>query len=385
MAPMTAASRRPRVAILNNEILPYRIPLFQAIRDQSACELMVFYSTSRSWERTWTIDPTQLKFPHRILPGFHIRLPKKNYLEKRTIYFHPTLFWELWRWKPDEVIGYEYSMPALTALLYARIARVPYLVFSECTAYSDRALSKGQRWIRRLVIPRAQGYLGTSRAACKNLIALGAPSERVFEAPQVQRVAWFAERAEAAHQAGATPEHRILYVGSLIERKGVDLLLDAFCLVAKQNPLAQLRIVGIGPCKARIIERADQAGLLNRISFADFIEPDRIPEEYARATIFILPTLEDTFGVVVVEALASGVPVLCSPFAGASDYLVDGESGFIVDPHQTDLLAERMQRLLIDSNLRIAFSARGREVAKRFEASSVSLIFLQAISFVRPG
>jgi glycosyltransferase involved in cell wall biosynthesis len=376
---MTPPAHAPRVAILQNEILPYRIPLFQSIHDLSNFDLMVFFSTSRSWEREWTIDPTQLKFPHRILPGFFIRLPKKNYLEQRTTFFNPTLFWELIRWKPNAVIGYEYSIPALTAWFYARLARIPYLVFSECTPYSDRALTFGQRRMRRLVIPRAAGYLGTSRAACKNFVAMGAPPERVFEAPQVQQVAWFAERVRMARLAGAAPERRILYVGSLIERKGVDLLLDAFCIVARKDPLAQLRIVGTGPLQLQLLRKAEQAGLRERVSFAGFVEPDRIPEEYALATLFVLPTLEDTFGVVVVEAMASGVPVICSPFAGAADYIVEGESGFIVDPHNTEMLADRIGRLTTEPHLRAKFSQLGRESAAPFDAVTVARNFIGAI------
>jgi glycosyltransferase involved in cell wall biosynthesis len=372
---MTAAPAPPRAVFLNNEILPYRIPLFAALHDRADLDVFVLFSTFRSRERDWRIDPSGLAFPYRVLPGICLQPPKSYLSEKRSIYINPTLFLELVRLHPDVIIAYEFSIPSMTALLYCRLTGRPILIWSECTGISDRHLTRGQRWTRRIIIPHAQGFFGTSPQACRNLIALGAPAERVIEAPQVHRVKWILDRAAKARgkKSGAGP--LILYVGSLIERKGVGLLLDAFARVSEKHPSARLRLVGDGALRKKLGEQAAQLGLRDRVEFAGFVQPADIPLEYAQADVFVLPSLEDTFAVVIVEAMASGTPVICSPYAGVSAYLTDGQDGFIADPNNTGLLAERIIQLLDDHPLHATFIDRGREIAKRFEAQSVADVF----------
>jgi glycosyltransferase involved in cell wall biosynthesis len=374
-----ASIGRPRAVFLNNEILPYRIPLFNALHECSDLETFILFSTFRSRERHWRIDPAGLTFPHRILPGICLRPPKPYLSEKRSIYINPTLLWEFARLRPDVVIGYEFSVPSMTALLYSRIAGCPFLVWSECTGISDRHLTRGQRWTRRIIIPRAQGFFGTSPPACKNLIALGAPPERVVEAPQVQRVGWIAEQSAQARKPKDAPGKVVLYIGSLIERKGVELLLQAFSRVRMDCPTVRLRIVGEGPRQKTLAKLAAELGIQDRVDFAGFVQPADIPLEFVHADVFVLPSLEDTFAVVVVESLASGTPVICSSFAGVSAYLKDGRDAFVVDPNDTELLAERILQLLHEAPLRDLFTAHGREIARRFEARSVAKVFITEI------
>jgi glycosyltransferase involved in cell wall biosynthesis len=375
---MTAGSapqRRPRVVFLNNEILPYRIPLFQALHDRADLESCVLFSTRRSSERKWRIVPGELGFPHRILPGICLHPPKAHLSEKRSIYINPTLIVELARLHPDVVVAYEFSVPSMTALLYARITGRPLLIWSECTGITDRHLTRDQRWARRVLIPRAQGFFGTSLLACRNLVALGAPPERVIEAPQVHQVKWIMGQADRFRGQSKASGETVLYVGSLIERKGVGLLLRAFARASTNRPSIRLRIVGSGPLQMPLTEQVRQLGLQNRVEFTGFIQPADIPREYAGADVFVLPSLEDTFAVVVVEAMACGTPVICSQFAGVTSYLEDGRNAFIINPKDTELLAERILRVLDDRPLRDRFIEQGRNIAMRFEAQSVAEVF----------
>jgi glycosyltransferase involved in cell wall biosynthesis len=372
-------SDRPLVVVLNNDILPYRIPLFRALDAATDLRFHFIFSTERAWDRSWRVDREQLGFRHSVLRGFALRLRKPNYGEWRTIYINPTLFLHLLRLRPDVIVGYEYSAPALTALLYTRLRRAAYVVWTDCTRYAERELTRGQRWTRRLIIPRAQAYLGTSQAACDNLVHSGAPVESVFESPMSHAVAWFRnESANARKESAPGGAHKILYVGALNKRKGVTSLLEAFAIVARQQPETRLVLIGDGPLRSSLEALARRLGVHAQVDFGGFIQPIRLPATYAQAEIFVLPSLEDTFGVVVVEAMACGVPVVCSKYAGASSHLVDGTNAFIVDPEDTAQLADRILRLQSDAGLRARFAAEGRRVARSFEASAVAEPFMAA-------
>jgi glycosyltransferase involved in cell wall biosynthesis len=370
---------KPLVVVLNNDVLPYRIPLFRALHASPEFRFHFLFSTDRAWDRSWQVERDQLGFPFTVLSGFTIRLRKPNYGEWRTIYINPTLWAHLMRLRPDIVVGYEYSAPALTALLYTRVRQAAYVEWTDCTRHAERNLTRGQRWTRKLIIPRAQAYLGTSRAACDNLIHHGAPAGAVFESPMSHAVAWFETEAERARkEIPPDAPQRILYVGHLNKRKGVTALMQAFALAVQQHPQARLVLIGDGPQRASLDGLARRLGVQSRVDYGGFVEPRQLPATYAAAEVFVLPSLEDTFGVVVVEALACGVAVVCSKYAGASSHLVDGASAFVVDPEDIEQLADRIIRLLSDAGLRARFAAEGHRVAKTFEASAVAEPFRAA-------
>ncbi|MGA2820183.1 MAG: glycosyltransferase [Anaerolineales bacterium] len=374
---------RCRVVILNNEIVPYRIPLFAALSSLEGIDLHILYSARRGWDRAWDLSGHVLPFPHTVLPGFFFRLPKPRYREWRTLYVNPTLLPHLLRLSPEVVIGYEYSLPALTALLYSRLRRCGYVAWSECTAHSDRGLTRGQRLTRRIIVPRASAYLGTSRAACANLQALGARPDRIYEAPQSHDVRLFRERVERARGQLRPRPPTLLYVGSLSDRKGVALLLEAFARVAGEMPQARLILAGSGPLRPQLESQASRGGYRDRVEFLGFVEPGSLPRVFADADVLALPSLEDTFGVVVVEAWTSGLPVVCSQYAGVCDYVTEGKDGFVVNPERTEEMAGKILALLRDPDLRGSFAAQGQALADRFDAHAVAERFRQAIAVAR--
>ena len=126
----------------------------------------------------------------------------------------------------------------------------------------------------------------------------------------------------------------------------------------------------------------DQLALQSQVQFLGFIEPVDLPCVYAGADVFVLPSLEDTFGVVATEALASGLSVICSQYAGFSTFLTDGQNGFIIDPENHDQLAERMLRLLQDETLRVCFRQNGQALLEFFSPDYVAQQFEAAVSSV---
>ena len=369
---------RPRLVVLNNEILPYRIPLFRALADDPQFDLHVLYCARRGWDRSWSLPHESLTFDHTVVPGFSIRVRKPDYSERRTIYINPALMLTLARLRPEVIVGYEYSAPALTALLYARLRGARYIVWTEGTTHSERHITWGQKLTRRLIIPRAQAYLATSLAACENLARLGAAPERIVEAPQCHDVTWLANEADRLRPAAGPRPPTILYVGFLNERKGVRQLLEAFEHIHRALPEARLILAGRGTLHRELADRAGRMGARRDVEFLDFVEPKRVPEVLAAADVFVLPSLEDTFGVVVVEAWASGLPVVCSRFAGAASYIRGPLDGLIVDPTQPAEMGKTIVDLLRQPEMRQRMAVRGKEIARQFDAPVVADRFRRA-------
>jgi len=168
------------------------------------------------------------------------------------------------------------------------------------------------------------------------------------------------ERFDRGRTSGQTPV-TILYCGQLIERKGLDTLLSAFRQLRGAGRNVRLQLVGTGPLEASLkgtISSAE-AGL---IDFAGFQPVDKLPGLFAQADLFVLPSRHDGWGVVVNQALATGLPLICSEGVGAAhDLIREGWNGYRVAPGDHLALAGRLQELIDDVDLRMEMSHNSRE------------------------
>jgi glycosyltransferase involved in cell wall biosynthesis len=371
---MSDSSAAPKVIILNNEIMPYRIPLFKRLAERGNYAIKVFYSTKRSSERQWSLNEADLAFPYSILKVWAFRLAKPNYGEWRSIWFNPSLLFEFFREKPTAIVAYEYSLPAFTAYLYSKISGCAFLIWSEMTPHSSRNLSRGQKFMRRLLLAHVDAVIGTSKAACDYFRAQSLLEEKIFLAPQTLNVQFWQERARQKEHPPS-----VLYVGYLNERKGLRHLIAAFRFVHRKMPHARLLLAGAGDLQAELESMASDMG--DAVRFLGFCEPERLPQIYAEADVFVLPSLEDTFGVVAAEALTSGLPLIVSPYAGIASHLEHGRNAFIVEPTQHEALADAMQRLLDDKTLAKTFLEESRRFLESLSPENNTSVFETALAF----
>ncbi len=167
----------------------------------------------------------------------------------------------------------------------------------------------------------------------------------------------------------------ILHSGLLIPRKGIRNLLEAISLVRKDVPHVKLRLAGMATIpdyKKQIDETVDRLGLTAHVDFLGGLSPSDVAEEVARASLLVMVSRQETLPVAILEAMAAGKPIVASPVGGIPDIVRDGESGYLVEYGNPDLLARRLTRLLRDDDLRAGMGRRAREVAeKRFRLESV--------------
>ncbi len=158
----------------------------------------------------------------------------------------------------------------------------------------------------------------------------------------------------------------ILFVGALDKAhffKGVDVLVQAFAKVSTADAI--LMIVGEGDLKSDYQRLAEEMALSDKVLFSGNVLNWDLPQFYALADVLVLPsTGVETFGLVLVEAMACGKPVIASNLPGVRTVVDDGENGFLVPSGDVDLLAEKIQVLLGNREMRAAFGVHGRKKAE---------------------
>jgi glycosyltransferase involved in cell wall biosynthesis len=150
----------------------------------------------------------------------------------------------------------------------------------------------------------------------------------------------------------------LLSVGRVSEEKRIGVLLDAFALVTRERRDARLVIAGDGPA-LRGLELTAPAGT----HFVGELTGDRLAELYASADVFCFPSTTDTFGQVLLEAGASGLPVVAAEAGGAGELVVRERTGVLVPPEEPQPLAAALLRLLAEPDLRARLARGGREAA----------------------
>src|SRR6202035_1342171 len=162
----------------------------------------------------------------------------------------------------------------------------------------------------------------------------------------------------------------LLFVGRLSHYKGVDVLLNALVAV----PSAELVIVGTGPEESRLRKECTDLGLDDRVRWHGHVPDARLPALYARSDILVLPSTNasESFGLVMVEAFACGIPVICSSLPGLRSVNEDDVTGLLVPPGDSAGLARAIQRLASDPDLRGRLGREATKEAQRYSEGEMA-------------
>jgi glycosyltransferase involved in cell wall biosynthesis len=171
----------------------------------------------------------------------------------------------------------------------------------------------------------------------------------------------------------------VLFSGRMIERKGVDTLIDAFKRVARMRSDVALLLLGDGPKQAEYQSMVPEE-LRSCIHFAGHVPQNDLPEHFAAADLFVFPSRHDGWGVVINEACAAGLPIVTTRQTGAAyDLVEDGRSGFVLEHDDIDGLVDRLLRLIDDPALREKFGQRSRELVEPYSAENGAGLFIRQL------
>ena len=334
-----------RVVLLMNFVAPYRVPLLEALRDRVG-KLRVLISTpmerDRSWEPQWgTLDVV-------VQRNVTVRRPYKDafgFSRPLEIHVPYDTLGQLVRYRPYAVISGELGARSLQAALYKLIRpRVPFLIWATLSEHSERGWGRMRQRLRRFILGRADGVFVNGESGARYIARFGVPDDRIFRLNQPVDVATFAaQRRERADEACS----RLLYVGMLIERKGLLGFATSVAEWAWANPERQIEMwwLGEGDLAERLRAFAFPPNVSQR--FLGALPYAEVAPVYAQADLLAFPSLLDEWGLVVNEAMASGLPVLGSCYSQAVEELVtEGVTGWIFDPLSADSMPAALERAL---------------------------------------
>lgn len=186
-------------------------------------------------------------------------------------------------------------------------------------------------------------------------------------------------------QARKAPGQNVLFIGRLAAVKGATLLLDAFAEVLERHPQAHLTLVGDGPDRAGLEAKVGRLGLGARVTFTGYLGQEDVAAQLDKADLLVLPSFAEGVPVVLMEAMASRIPVIASRVAGVQELVEDGVSGRVLPPGDMVSLVEALNGLLADADLRQRMGQVGRaKVEAEFdidgEAAWLSALFSGSLS-----
>jgi len=165
----------------------------------------------------------------------------------------------------------------------------------------------------------------------------------------------------------------ILFVGRLEKRKGLNYLLEAFEQVKQEISDSRLIIVGPGTRLRRKYEKQVRRSGLKDVVFVGFVSYDELPRYYKTADVFCAPaTGRESFGIILLEAMAAGKPIVASNIEGYASVVTHGVDGLLVPPEDKESLAQALISLLTDQSLRQEMGAKGRAKALEYSWEHVA-------------
>jgi phosphatidyl-myo-inositol alpha-mannosyltransferase len=238
--------------------------------------------------------------------------------------------------------------PLVPVLGPCAVRGAPSAVVATFHAHAEQGrLHRAVRAPARRLLARADRWLAVSEVAARyHAGALGVPVARFEIVPNGVDVARFAAASGDASLRAGRPS--LLYVGRLEPRKGIDVLVGALDAVAAHHPEIGLVVAGDGPMRARVA-RAASSSTGERVRFLGRVDDERLPGCHASADLFVAPARGgESFGIVLLEALAAGTPVVASDLPAFRAVLDDGRAGMLVPPGSSEALAAGIVRALGD-------------------------------------
>jgi len=349
-----------KISILVSVLAPYAVARFRALHSTGLFDFEVLALGRSKGIREWKHPEEEISFPYvEAIPGQCVDDIKPRVLRQALIGYL--------RNRDPAVVVTGYGDRILRAGMLWAIRRKKIVVLASASTLLDRPRFWALEKVKSLLVGRCDAAFVPGERTAHYLCMLKMPAHRIWRRMDVVDNEWFSRRAEhvrvreveSRNRYGLLPRY-FLYVGRFSPEKNLLLLLEAYARYRDIHAEGAwgLVLVGNGP-ERQALETFVQAKHLPDIVLVGFRQIEELAELYALAGCLILPSLSEPWGLVVNEAMASGLPVLVSERCGCVPELVhQGLNGYVFDPLAVDELARLMAQM---ASKRVDLEAMGKE------------------------
>jgi len=302
-------------------------------------------------------------------------------------YLSPSIVGHLLKFKPDVVFSTAFSIWTIFALLLKVWCKWRVVIMYDGSSPGVEYQGSWLRLFQRRLMARFTDAFITNNPTGKAYLTqvIGARENCVFNRPYlVPHPKTYSPNLENFELTTSQLQRPIfIFAGNVIPRKGLHELLKACSILQAQGYQDYtLLIVGDGPQRPELENFVTTHNLENRVKWVGYVKYEKVGAYFDKADVFIFPTLEDVWGLVAVEAMMFGKPILCSQWAGAKEIVADGENGYIFDPHKPEKLAELMKNFIDNPELINNMGEKSKQIMDNHTPEAVSNTLAEVVKFV---
>jgi len=365
-----------KVAFIHPEIRTYRVGVLNRLAEEYSFSFLIAYDKSEVSSypdhKRWNVS----------LFSWFVRFLGTN----RT--FPPGVFLKILRGDYDVVIASDSTtVETILAFLAARLSGKKFILWNELWDYPVLLRFRLMKPFLMFMTRNADALIAAGSKARELYLAWGASKKKIFIAPNCALDYAPAEVEDVRGKLGLAGKKVVLYLGRLVQYKGLDVLLQAFAELEKTMDDLSLVVGGTGPFEAECKELARKLGVRN-VSFVGYVRD--VASYYRMCDVFVLPARfvrdsvpSEAWGLVLNEVMSVGKPVVATDaVAGAFDLVEDGKNGFIVENRNVEALRAALEKILADDRLMQSMGERSRRIiCEKFTYDKMFTGFTEAIEY----
>ena len=341
----------------------------------------------------------------RVWPGFDPTLPGASAIQlvgetkfvetekietgydRGFIVVSPSIIGYLLKFRPHVVFPQAFSLwTVIVAFLKPLLRWKIAIIYDGSSPNTDFRDSSFRTFVRRILVRFADAFVANSNAGKKYLMeVLNVPEEKIFTRTYlVPDAGALLKRLDQTQQPNLQLKRPIfLYVGRITARKGIKTLLEACAILKNQGYVDySLLIIGKGDQREELEAFIKECDFEEQVTWAGWVEYGNLGAYFQQADIFVFPTFEDVWGMVVPEAMVLGKAVLCSNGAASCELIMSGENGYIFDPNSAQELAEQMQIFLDNPDVMESMGERSRQIISQKTPETAAKAYVEVTSFL---
>mgnify|MGYP000645005776 CR=1 FL=1 len=298
----------------------------------------------------------------------------------------PSIIGHLLKFRPQIVFPQAFSLwTVLVVLLKPLCGWKIAIIYDGSSPNTDFRDSSFRTFVRRILAKFADAFVSNSQAGKRYLVeALNVPEAEVFTRTYlVPDAKTLLKPLSEDQQSLGLKQPIFLYVGRITARKGIKTLLQACAILKKQGYSDYtLLIVGKGDQQDELEAFIKEQDFPEQVNWVGWVDYGSLGAYFQQADIFVFPTFEDVWGMVVPEAMVFGKPILCSNGAASCELVVEGENGYIFDPSNAQELSEKMRIFIDNPDLIESMGESSRQLISQKTPETAAKAYVEVTSFL---